>query len=50
MEWVVAIRDKERAMKIARELSAEFPYKSTAEWFSILTMIEYVKEMKRDEK
>ena len=47
MEWVIAIQDKERALTLARELSAEFPFKTTAVWFSILTMIEYVEEMKK---
>ena len=46
MEWTVAITDYGGASKFAAKLNAEFPYKSTAQWFSILTMIKYTKEMK----
>ena len=49
-EWVVAVENYQGAKKLAEELSAEFPYKSAAEWFSILTMIIYTKERKIDEK
>lgn len=47
MEWVVAISDYNEAKKFATELNVEFPYKSAAQWFSILTMIKYTKEMKK---
>lgn len=50
MEWVVAIENKENGWQIAQHLNMIFPYKSTAEWFCILTQIKYAKEMKKDEK
>ena len=50
MEWVVAIENKENGWQIAQHLNMIFPYKSTAEWFCILTQIKYAKEMKKNEK
>ena len=49
MEWVVAIQDKKNGWQIAQHMNMIFPYKSTAEWFCILTQIKYAKEMKKDE-
>ena len=46
VEWCVAIQSNQKAISFSKLLCDKFPYKSRAEWYCILTQIEYTRREK----